>query len=134
MGTLVTIQVVDARMARPARLRRASSAPSGGFARSSALHAVRSGSEAMRLTDAGRRRGPGEPILFEAVRFALAVAEETGGAFDPTVGHRMETRGFNREHRTGRIVDSDARCPPCRQLSRHPHRPGAADRSRCCGR
>lgn len=44
------------------------------------------------------------PILFEAVRFALSVAEETGGAFDPTVGHRMEARGFNREDRTGRTV------------------------------
>ena len=32
------------------------------------------------------------------------VAEESSGAFDPTVGHRMEARGFNREHRTGEIV------------------------------
>lgn len=34
------------------------------------------------------RRGtpvPASPILFEAVRFALSVAEDTGGAFDPTV-------------------------------------------------
>jgi thiamine biosynthesis lipoprotein len=44
------------------------------------------------------------PILFEAVRFAVSVAEETSGAFDPTVGHRMEARGFNREDRTGRTV------------------------------
>jgi thiamine biosynthesis lipoprotein len=44
------------------------------------------------------------PILFEAVRFALLVAEDTDGAFDPTVGHRMEARGFNREDRSGRIV------------------------------
>ncbi len=43
-------------------------------------------------------------ILYEAVRFALMVAEESGGAFDPTVGHRMEARGFNREYRTGAIV------------------------------
>jgi thiamine biosynthesis lipoprotein len=54
----------------------------------------------------------GEPvnaseILFEAVRFALTVAEETNGAFDPTVGHRMEARGFNREHRTGETVQTD---------------------------
>ncbi|MEO5925054.1 MAG: FAD:protein FMN transferase [Bryobacteraceae bacterium] len=44
------------------------------------------------------------PILFEAVQFALRVAEESGGAFDPTVGHRMAARGFNREHRTGETV------------------------------
>jgi thiamine biosynthesis lipoprotein len=43
-------------------------------------------------------------ILYEAVRFALLVAEASGGAFDPTVGHRMQARGFNREHRTGEIV------------------------------
>lgn len=52
---------------------------------------------------------PGEPaqaspILFQAVGFALRVAEETGGAFDPTVGHRMAARGYNREHRTGEVA------------------------------
>jgi thiamine biosynthesis lipoprotein len=47
---------------------------------------------------------PASPILFEAVRFALLVAEETGGAFDPTVGLSMEAQGFNREYRTGRTV------------------------------
>jgi thiamine biosynthesis lipoprotein len=41
------------------------------------------------------------PTLYEAVRFALAVAEESGGAFDPTVGHRMESRGFDRNYKTG---------------------------------
>ena len=49
---------------------------------------------------------PASAILFEAVRFALSVAEDTGGAFDPTVGRRMEARGFNREHRTGQTVRS----------------------------
>lgn len=43
-------------------------------------------------------------ILYEAVQFALAVAEESGGAFDPTVGSVMETRGFNREYRTGKMI------------------------------
>jgi thiamine biosynthesis lipoprotein len=43
-------------------------------------------------------------ILYEAVQFALAVAEESEGAFDPTVGSAMETRGFNREHRTGKTI------------------------------
>lgn len=47
---------------------------------------------------------PVSPILFEAIRFALIVAEETGGAFDPTVGARMEARGFNRDYRTGEAV------------------------------
>jgi FAD:protein FMN transferase len=64
----------------------------------------RSASELMQLTvDVPR---PASPILFEAVRFALMVAEESGGAFDPTVGHRMAARGFNREHRTGEIAEA----------------------------
>ena len=50
-------------------------------------------------------------LLFEAVRFALAVAEETDGAFDPTVGRTMETLGFNRDHRTGALVDSNVDTP-----------------------
>ena len=40
-------------------------------------------------------------VLFETVRFSIAVAEESDGAFDPTVGHVLATAGFDREHRTG---------------------------------
>jgi thiamine biosynthesis lipoprotein len=61
-------------------------------------------SELMQLTAHVGVAVPVSPLLYEAAQFALAVAEESGGAFDPTVGHRMETRGFNKEHRTGRIV------------------------------
>jgi len=43
-------------------------------------------------------------ILYQAVQFALAVAKESGGAFDPTVGYAMEVRGFNREYRTGKTI------------------------------
>jgi thiamine biosynthesis lipoprotein len=46
------------------------------------------------------------PILFEAVRFALMVAEETGGAFDPTVGGRMAARGFNRHYLTREVTSA----------------------------
>jgi len=56
----------------------------------------------LRCLTAGRRT-PVSPILFEAVRFALQVAEETGGAFDPTIGARMAARGYNRHHRTREI-------------------------------
>ena len=41
------------------------------------------------------------PMLFAAVQFALSVAEESDGAFDPTVGQRMESRGFDRNYQTG---------------------------------
>ena len=50
---------------------------------------------------------PVSAILYEAVQFALAVAEESSGAFDPTVGHAMEMRGFNQEYRTGQTVRTD---------------------------
>jgi thiamine biosynthesis lipoprotein len=61
-------------------------------------------SELMQLTTHPGLPVPASAILFEAVRFALLLAEETDGAFDPTVGHRMAARGFNREHRTGEIA------------------------------
>ncbi len=63
-------------------------------------------SELMQLTVQAGVAVPVSTILFEAVRFALLVAKETGGAFDPTVGHRMAARGFDREHRTGERVPS----------------------------
>ena len=57
---------------------------------------------------------PGEavrvgPVLFQAVRLALEVARRSGGAFDPTVGPRMEARGFDRDYRTGRSAPSGLR-------------------------
>ena len=61
-------------------------------------------SEVMQLATQAGLLVPVSAILFEAVQFALAVAEESGGAFDPTVGYAMETRGFNREYRTGQTI------------------------------
>lgn len=46
------------------------------------------------------------PLLFSALTFAVAVAEESDGAFDPTVGRRMELLGFNRNYRSGAKSDS----------------------------
>ncbi|MBX7111544.1 MAG: FAD:protein FMN transferase [Dehalococcoidia bacterium] len=40
-------------------------------------------------------------LLIEPLAFALALAEETNGAFDPTVGGRLEAAGFDRNYRTG---------------------------------
>ena len=45
-------------------------------------------------------------ILFEAVRFALKVAEETDGAFDPTLGSRLAARGFDRHYLTRETCDA----------------------------
>jgi thiamine biosynthesis lipoprotein len=49
---------------------------------------------------------PASPMLFEAVRFAMMVARETDGAFDPTIGSRMNARGYNRNYLTGATVDA----------------------------
>ncbi len=50
-------------------------------------------------------------MLFEAVRFAMRVAEETDGAFDPTIGSRMAARGFHRHYLDAR----DERCAGLRR-------------------
>jgi thiamine biosynthesis lipoprotein len=46
------------------------------------------------------------PILFEAVSFALQVAQETHGAFDPTLGSRLAARGYNRHYATRALTDA----------------------------
>jgi thiamine biosynthesis lipoprotein len=100
MGTLVTIHVVRPDAGVDAAMERA-------FAWFHHIEACctrfRADSELMRLTTQTGVPVPVSAMLFEAVRFALTVAEETGGAFDPTVGGAMEARGFNREHRTGEV-------------------------------
>lgn len=60
-------------------------------------------SELMQLSAQPGAPVPASPILFEAVQFALAVADATDGVFDPTVGVSMERRGFNRQYSTGAI-------------------------------
>lgn len=69
-------------------------------------------SEVMQLATRVGVPVPVSAILYEAVQFALAVAEESGGAFDPTVGYAMESRGFNREYRTGETIRTalDSNC------------------------
>jgi thiamine biosynthesis lipoprotein len=69
-------------------------------------------SEAMRLCATVGAPVRVAPILFEAVRFAVAVARLSDGAFDPTIGGPMETRGFNRNYRTGLRVATPL--PPTR--------------------
>jgi FAD:protein FMN transferase len=61
-------------------------------------------SELMQLTSRVGEAVPVSDVLFEAVNFALAIAEESGGAFDPTVGGEMERRGFCREYVSGETV------------------------------
>jgi FAD:protein FMN transferase len=98
MGTTVTIAARDA---DPAAIDRA-------FGWFQAVEQVCTrfdpDSELCRLTKRPATAVAVSPLLFEAVRFALHVADISGGALDPTLGAAMQRRGFNREHRTGATV------------------------------
>ena len=110
MGTFVTIQVIGpaANEPRPGDRQESVERAFEWFARIEACCTrFDPASELMRLTAHIGVAVPVSDTLFEAVQFAIAVAEESGGAFDPTVGHRMESRGFNREHRTGERVRTE---------------------------
>jgi thiamine biosynthesis lipoprotein len=109
MGTVVTIQVVGHGETETRRTERAD-----GVARATAwFESVEAccsrfdpASELRRLTERAGTPVPVSPMLFEAVQFALAVANATGGAFDPTIGRQMEAHGFDRHHKTGEISAS----------------------------
>jgi thiamine biosynthesis lipoprotein len=45
-------------------------------------------------------------LLYEVAAFALDLAAQTDGAFDPTVGASMEQLGFATNYRTGEVVNS----------------------------
>jgi FAD:protein FMN transferase len=107
MGTVVTIQVVgppgDPQQAihREETVERAF----GWFRRiEECCTRFEPQSEVMQLTAQVGIPVPVSAVLYESVQFALAVAQESGGAFDPTVGYTMETHGFNREYRTGETI------------------------------
>jgi FAD:protein FMN transferase len=101
MGTIVGIRVLHSTPAVDAAIERAF-----GWFHEIEARCTRfsESSELMQLTAQSGVAVPASPILFEAVRFALTIAEESGGAFDPTVGGTMQSRGFDRHHVTGEAV------------------------------
>ena len=105
MGTVVTIIVVRAGVAEPPKEQPVVERALDWFRQVEAICSrFNPDSELSRLCAPERVGTPVEVsvLLFETVRFALALARETGGAFDPTVGRRMEAEGFNIEYRTGK--------------------------------
>jgi thiamine biosynthesis lipoprotein len=103
MGTVVTIQVVGNGEDDEQRARRAD----GVFRAAGWFESVEQccsrfdpASELRRLSATVGSPVRVSQMLFEAIRFALAVAEDTDGAFDPTIGRKMESRGFDRDYRT----------------------------------
>jgi thiamine biosynthesis lipoprotein len=104
MGTLVTIQVVghDATAAEIATRDAAIERAFDWFRQVEACCSRFDPSSELRRV--GARAGIATPVselVFRAVEFACALAAETDGAFDPTVGGRMAALGFDRHYRTG---------------------------------
>src|SRR5262245_52735855 len=110
MGTVATVEVIvdaSADDVRPA-LDRAL----GWFAVvEAAASRFDPDSELRRLVERVGVDVPVSPVLFEAIRFALALAELTDGVFDPTVGGALQELGFDRHYLTGRR-DPIARLEP----------------------
>lgn len=95
MGTTVTIETVAGAAALAARAMRSFLAVERCCSR------FDSTSELQQLCARPRTPRAVSPILFECVAFALAVAAETDGVFDPTVGRLLARAGFDRHYRTG---------------------------------
>ncbi len=109
MGTVVTIQVVghgEDETRRAERAERVARAAAWFHSIEKCCSRFDSESELRQLTDQVGTPVPVSLMLYEAIRFALTVAEESAGAFDPTVGQRMEARGFDRNYQTGQVASS----------------------------
>lgn len=100
MDTLVTAEAVHDGPPEPAQ--RAVRAALGWFREVEACaNRFDPASELRRLCATVDEPVPVSSMLVCMLEFALAVARETGGAFDPTVGRRMEAAGFDRDYRSG---------------------------------
>ncbi|MCC6430091.1 MAG: FAD:protein FMN transferase [Gemmatimonadaceae bacterium] len=109
MGTVVSVQVVGHGASARARRERAR-AVDRAIAWFSAVEAVCSRfddtSELRRVCVHVGTPVAVSPMLFEAVQFAVAVADAAEGAFDPTIGAHMESRGFHHDYRSQAVVAS----------------------------
>ncbi len=106
MDTLVTIEVVDPVAAES---RAAAVARAYGWFREAEQRCSRfdPGSELSRLSATVGVAVEVSPLLFRVIEFALGLARESGGAFDPTVGAAMERKGFDEHYETGARVRAE---------------------------
>jgi len=103
MGTVVTIHIIggDGPSDRAAHHRAAERALGWFREVERVCSRFQPTSEVSQLSSRVGEPVPVSAMLFAAAQFALAVAEETDGAFDPTLGSLLESSGFNHEHRSG---------------------------------
>jgi FAD:protein FMN transferase len=64
-------------------------------------------SEVMQLLDHTGQPVQVSRLLFEVVSFAMDLAEQTEGAFDPAIGASMEQLGFNTNYKTLEAIHTD---------------------------
>jgi thiamine biosynthesis lipoprotein len=72
----------------------------------------RADSEIQRLSSGAGSVVPVSALLLEAIAAACSVAERTGGAVDPTVGHAVEWLGYDRDFEAVPAVGSALRGSP----------------------
>lgn len=109
MGTVVTIQIVghgENQQQRDARAESVARAANWFRSIEKCCSRFDPDSELRQLSEQCGAAVRVSPMLFAALQFALSVADESDGAFDPTVGQRMEARGFDRNYQTGESAAS----------------------------
>jgi thiamine biosynthesis lipoprotein len=112
MGTVVSFRVVGPRALPDRDAWAAVQRAEGWFQRTEATCSrFEPASELSRLCRAPGAPVAVSPLLYHVVAYALRVADASGGAFDPTVGRRMQALGFDRNWRSGERVDSGAEPP-----------------------
>jgi thiamine biosynthesis lipoprotein len=105
MGTTVSIRIVSAE--RTAAEQRAHEAFAWFEHVERTCSRFDPSSELARLSESPWRAHRVSPLLLELLTFALAVAEASDGAFDPTVGATLMARGSDRAWRTGTRLRTD---------------------------
>lgn len=64
-------------------------------------------SEVMQLVNQAGKPVKVSTLLFEVVAFGMDLAEQTDGAFDPTIGASMEQLGFATNYKTGEAIHTE---------------------------
>ncbi|MFD1175453.1 FAD:protein FMN transferase [Paenibacillus puldeungensis] len=107
MDTVVDIQVIPGSIASLEEVEAAMNRAFAAFQKvEQACSRFNPDSELMQAIQTIGTPVPISPELFEPLKFAWEVAKGTDGAFDPTVGRKLEMHGFSRDYLTGWEMDT----------------------------